>query len=195
VIVIRTADPADLDALASLERAVFGNDAWSPRSLEQELEALGDHRHLLVATTASGIVGYAAAANDGETCDLLRMVVAPDHRREGIASSLFAGLFPAGRQPYDRILLEVAEGNRAALALYERLGFVEIARRSRYYSGAVAAVVMQLDLGVAEEGARRDVSALSRGLSCPLEGGLVPPRGEGQQDGHAAETMLPGGAG
>jgi ribosomal-protein-alanine N-acetyltransferase len=194
VIVIRAAGRADLDALTSLERAVFGDDAWSPRSLEQELEALGDHRRLLVATTASGVVGYAAAADNGETCDLLRMAVAPDHRRRAIASRLFAELFPVGRQCYERILLEVAEDNRAALALYQRLGFVEIARRPRYYSGAVAAVVMQLDCRVADEEPALDVSATSRGLSHPLEGDWVPPLGEGQHGGHTAGAAS-GGAG
>ncbi len=76
MIVIRPAVAADLDDVSSLERAVLGSDAWSPRLLEHELSALGDHRHMLVAVAADDIVGYAAAAGNVETCDLLRMAVA-----------------------------------------------------------------------------------------------------------------------
>jgi ribosomal-protein-alanine N-acetyltransferase len=169
VIVIRPAGPADLDDVSSLERAAFGSDAWSPRSLEHELSALGDHRHMLVAVAADQVVGYAAAAGNGETCDLLRMAVAADHQRMGVASRLFTELFLGGRHRYERILLEVAADNSAALALYENLGFTEIARRPRYYSGAVAAVVMQLDLSAAVAQPERDPSARSRRRSSPRD--------------------------
>jgi [ribosomal protein S18]-alanine N-acetyltransferase len=177
VTVVRPAVPADLDAVASLERAVFGKDAWSPRSLEQELAALGDHRRMLVAVDASRVVGYAATADTGETCDLLRMAVAADHRRQGIASLLFAEMFLGDRHRYQRVLLEVAADNQAARALYEGLGFTEIARRPRYYSGAVAAVVMQLDLSGPGEQPEKDFSALSSGLSHPLDRTFPPSRG------------------
>jgi len=44
----------------------------------------------------------------------------------------------------DRLLLEVREDNRGALAFYAARGFVEIDRRRRYYADGATAVVMRL---------------------------------------------------
>ena len=44
----------------------------------------------------------------------------------------------------ERMLLEVAADNPGALAFYGAAGFVEIARRRRYYRGGADAVVLQL---------------------------------------------------
>jgi [ribosomal protein S18]-alanine N-acetyltransferase len=140
---IRRARPADLDALASLERAVFDNDAWSPRSLEEELDAGGDGRLLLVAVDGRRIVGYAALSCNDDTADLLRVAVHPDRRRQGVARRLCTETLAAAGVADVRVLLEVAADNAPALALYERLGFTEIDRRRRYYAGEVDAVVMQ----------------------------------------------------
>jgi ribosomal-protein-alanine N-acetyltransferase len=181
VIALRPAVAADLADVSSLERAVFGRDSWSPRSLEHELSALGDHRHMLVAVAAGRVVGYAAAAGNVETCDLLRMAVAPDHQRTGIASRLFTELFLGAPSRYERILLEVAADNSAALALYESLGFIEIARRPRYYSGAEAALVMQLDLSAAVAQPEREPSPRSRRCSSPRDP-VLPPSGHSPGD-------------
>jgi ribosomal-protein-alanine N-acetyltransferase len=143
VIGIRRAGPADLDALASLERVVFDHGAWSPRSLEEELERAGQGRLLLVAADSGEVVGYAALAYNDDSADLLRVAVHPDRRRQGVARRLcdeiLAGVGPA----CTRVLLEVAADNEAATALYSRLGFAEIDRRRRYYGGSADAVVME----------------------------------------------------
>jgi ribosomal-protein-alanine N-acetyltransferase len=178
---VRRARPADLDALASLERAVFDNDAWSPRLLEQELDAAGHGRLLVVAVNGSQVVGYAALSCNEDTADLLRVAVHPDHRRQGVARRLcdetFAFLGPAGH----RILLEVAVDNSAAVALYEQLGFTEIDRRRRYYAGDVDAAVMQREPAARGSAMERKVSARSGENSCPVEGRCAPARRDGDQ--------------
>jgi [ribosomal protein S18]-alanine N-acetyltransferase len=140
---IRRADPADVDALASLEWAVFGHGAWSPRSLEEELELTGHGRLLLVAVDGGELEGYAALSYNDDSADLLRVAVHPDRRRQGVARRLceeiLAKVGPVGM----RVLLEVAADNAAATALYSRLGFAEIDRRRGYYGGSVDAVVME----------------------------------------------------
>jgi ribosomal-protein-alanine acetyltransferase len=147
---VRRADPADLDGLASLERVVFGHGAWSPRSLEEELERSGQGRLLLVAADGGEVVGYAALSYSDGFADLLRVAVHPDRRRHGVARRLcdeiLAGVGPA----CTRVLLEVAADNLAAMALYSRLGFAEIDRRRRYYGGLVDAVVMERVLPAAD---------------------------------------------
>jgi [ribosomal protein S18]-alanine N-acetyltransferase len=140
---IRPADPADLDALAWLERAVFGHGAWSPRSVEEELERAGHGRSLLVAVDRGEVVGYAALAYNDDSADLLRVAVHPDRRREGVARRLCEDILASVDPARTRVLLEVAADNVPATALYSRLGFAEIDRRRRYYGGSVDAVVME----------------------------------------------------
>ena len=52
----------------------------------------------------------------------------------------------ARRTVADRLLLEVREDNREALAFYAGQGFVEIDRRPRYYADGTTAVVMRRPL-------------------------------------------------
>jgi len=46
--------------------------------------------------------------------------------------------------PCQVCILEVKEGNTAAVRLYRRLGFVEVGRRAKYYTDGSAALLMQL---------------------------------------------------
>jgi ribosomal-protein-alanine N-acetyltransferase len=54
----------------------------------------------------------------------------------------------ARRGDAKRIFLEVAEDNEAALALYRKLGFVELGRRKRYYERAGSEPVDALTLAL-----------------------------------------------
>ncbi len=145
---VRDATLADLDAISALERTVFGLQAWSPRSVEQELRAVSPDRVVVVAVTAEQVVGHAVLSVAGESSDLRRIAVADDFQRQGVATQLMVVLLARARgQGCRRVLLEVAEGNMSALLLYRRHGFSEISRRRRYYEDGGDALVMQLHLG------------------------------------------------
>jgi ribosomal-protein-alanine acetyltransferase len=144
VIDIRTADPADLDLIVALEATVFVEQAWSPRSLEAELEQVGRSREVVVAVDGSAVVGYAILLYAGGSGDLPRVAVDPDYRRQGIARLLMdAVLDRASTLDLDQVLLEVAADNEAGLGLYASLGFEEIDRRLRYYPRDRDAIVMR----------------------------------------------------
>ena len=69
----------------------------------------------------------------GET-ELLTIAVDPGQRRKGIGAQLLAqALIRARARGSDTCLLEVAEGNAAAIALYRSAGFAETGRRPGYY--------------------------------------------------------------
>ena len=75
------------------------------------------------------------------------VVVAPGHRRRGLAAALIAhGCDWARRRGADRMLLEVRHTNSPALALYEASGFTRIAERRDYYAPGGHAVVMERPL-------------------------------------------------
>ncbi len=81
------------------------------------------------------------------------IVVAKDARKSGVARKLLSLTFERLRETgVKRVLLEVADDNAPAIALYRHCGFTEIGRRKKYYrrkSGReVDALVMVRDLGV-----------------------------------------------
>ena len=146
-------DPAVVDAVAALESDVFGVDAWSTAQVAEEFAGTGRRTWVLEADGA--VVGYAVTWRSGDVVDLQRIAVHPGHRKQGLARVLLAEAVAAGRADgADRMLLEVAAGNAAALGLYAAAGFVEIDRRPRYYRDGADAVVLRLPLAAARCGGR-----------------------------------------
>jgi [ribosomal protein S18]-alanine N-acetyltransferase len=179
---VRRADPADLDALASLERVVFGHGAWSPRSLEEELERSSQGRLLLVAADGGEVVGYAALSYNDDFADLLRVAVHPDRRRQGVARRLCEEILADVGLACTRVMLEVAADNPAATALYSRLGFAEIDRRRRYYGGSVDAVVMERVLPAAGVQQVRSAPGGPAAQTSPVEARHLQGRRAGEDD-------------
>ena len=148
---IRPARASDAAAIAVLEDEAFGSDAWSPAQVEDELS--GATRRVLVADADGQPIGYGAISIAGGIADLTRLVVAGAHRRSGLASELLTALHDAAREAgAKRLLLEVAESNAGALALYRARGYTEIARRRGYYAGGDDALVLEFRLaGILDE--------------------------------------------
>jgi ribosomal-protein-alanine N-acetyltransferase len=67
--------------------------------------------------------------------ELLTLAVAPQARRRGLGARLVSRfLYQARLRGAEAAFLEVAEGNTAALSLYQRMGFSQSGRRRGYYS-------------------------------------------------------------
>lgn len=92
--------------------------------------------------------GMLLARVTADEAEVLTLAVAPAVRRQGIAGALLTGAMAAAReQAAQTMVLEVAIGNTAARALYERAGFVEAGRRSRYYADGGDALILRARLG------------------------------------------------
>lgn len=146
----------DLPAVGRLQRAAFPYDAWTEAGLRDEL-ALGADRWWVVAETGRVDPADLAAAADagpahgtgpgpalagvagmalGPVCDVLSLAVDPTARRRGLGRALLAELLTqAWSAGAERVLLEVAADNEAALALYAAAGFEAVRRRVGYYAG------------------------------------------------------------
>ena len=140
---IRRVTRDDADAIVTIEREAFGDDAWSDTLVDLELTAPG---RVVVAAEQDGLlVGYASAAVIADVADLTRIAVRPDARRSGTARALLDSLLEvAADRGAERMMLEVADTNESALGFYVASGFAEIARRRNYYGGGVDAVIMEL---------------------------------------------------
>lgn len=142
---IGRARESDVVAIEALERSGFTDDHWSASHWSEELSRAGSL--VLIFRDSLDVVGVACFRCLLEDAELFRIAVKPPRRNQGIGTDLIrAGVCWAVSQGARRLLLEVSEANRPARALYERLGFRQIARRDDYYAGGDAAIVMCLPL-------------------------------------------------
>jgi ribosomal-protein-alanine acetyltransferase len=132
--VIRRGGAEDLAAVGAVQAASPEAAQWKPADYLAH--------HLLVALGEAGVVGFVAArpVADGEF-EILNLAVAPEFRRQGVASGLLGALF---HDYHGTFFLEVRESNRAAQMCYKSLGFQLVAHRPDYYeSPPEAAIVMK----------------------------------------------------
>ena len=121
--------------IAKLESVIF-DDAWSEASLQETLQY--DYNNALVREAGDAVTGYAVYSVIADTAELLRIAVDPEHRGQGIASSIMEEMLgKLDDSSADRIMLEVRSKNEGAIALYEKFGFKNIAKRKNYYSNPV----------------------------------------------------------
>ena len=144
--IVSRAQVEDLDAIMALEASGFDHAGWSRDSWVGELTA-PDRQVLAYRDADDRLVAVATLHLVADFGDLLRVVVAPERRGEGIARKLLvASILMAQAHGAVRILLEVEEDNAPALAVYTRLGFSPIDRRSDYYGPGHHALVMELPI-------------------------------------------------
>jgi ribosomal-protein-alanine N-acetyltransferase len=148
---IRVATTDDLDAIMALETSTFEADAWSAESMASELASV--HTRYLFAfdpSVPSALAGYGgllAPANSGDA-DIQTLAVAPSARRQGLGRMLVVALMAeAAVRGARNVFLEVRADNPGARALYDSLGFEQIAVRAKYYQpDGVDAQVMRVRL-------------------------------------------------
>ncbi|WP_454129747.1 ribosomal protein S18-alanine N-acetyltransferase [Microbacterium aurum] len=157
---LRTANADDLAAIMDLERTSFPTDAWSEAMMREEL--VSPHGRYLVDVEAGRLLGYGGvrAVVGAADADIQTIAIAEASRGRGRGRALLRALLQTARDRGAReVFLEVRADNPTAAVLYASEGFVEIARRPRYYQpDDVDAIVMRLDL-VAWTAARADGAA------------------------------------
>jgi [ribosomal protein S18]-alanine N-acetyltransferase len=152
---IRRATVADVDDIMQLENSSFGSDAWLPETMRSELGS--KHTYYLVAHDPSApdeLAGYAGllAPDKSGDADIQTISVAVPFRRRGLGRQLMLALLGEARsRGASFVFLEVRADNPHARALYESLGFEQIAVRVGYYQpDDVDAQVMRVTLRSAE---------------------------------------------
>jgi ribosomal-protein-alanine N-acetyltransferase len=135
--IVHAAPLAAIHAQAFPPREAWGEDAIMIQLAMPGVFGLLDPR--------GGMILARVTADEAE---ILTLAVVPEARRQGVAAALLAGAIAEARARAARtMVLEVATGNTAARALYERAGFVEAGRRSRYYADGGDALILRARLG------------------------------------------------
>ena len=110
----------------------------------------GENRFVLKAVDGNGLLGLAILQIAADEAEILSIAVAKEARQRGIASAMMAACVATCEERHvSSIYLEVAEGNGAALKLYEKFGFGVLSRRLNYYeagrSAPETALIMRLE--------------------------------------------------
>jgi len=147
-VILRPAVPADVPRLAALQAAGF-ELPWSPEALDATLA--GEGVLAFAAEVEGAIEGFVVARVAAGEAEILTIAVDPARRRTGLGERLAAAVIEAAQSAgADVVFLEVAVDNPAAIALYEKLGFVAAGRRPAYYprreGPRVDALILRRDL-------------------------------------------------
>ena len=129
--IIREMKPEDVPAIAELEKQCF-SAPWSENMIVSSLESRLSC--WLVAEIEGTIAGYVGSESVLDSADMMNIAVAPEFRRQGIGVALVNGLISRlQRKSVAFLLLEVRVSNKPAIAMYEKLGFLQVGLRPRYY--------------------------------------------------------------
>ncbi len=147
-VVVAPVMASDLTDLAALHAAAFGAHAWPAPMLAESLAQ--PYVYGLELRAANQLVGFALLQRVADDDEILTYAIAPGLQRRGYGRQLLQEIYDAARATKrQRIFLEVAEDNLPAIRLYAGFGFHVTGKRPGYYprpTGAVAAILMQLDL-------------------------------------------------
>jgi ribosomal-protein-alanine acetyltransferase len=141
---LRTLTISDAAVIESMEQAVFGSDAWSLGTIEDELSHPFSYYRGVDDGELIAYAGLRAAPHEAIQGDIQTIAVSEDHRGQGVGRTLLIDLMgEARRRGVRELFLEVRADNPAAIGLYQSVGFREIDRRAGYYQpDGVDAVVM-----------------------------------------------------
>lgn len=130
-------------------------DPWSAQAIENTLGNLNQWG--FVALLDERPVAFANFLVLAESADLQQLAVREDMRRKGIGRHLLAhSLAELGRNGATHCLLEVRASNRAAVALYEAVGFIRVAVRPGMYRNPMEdGFLMGFGLGQSRKNAKQ----------------------------------------
>ncbi|MDD2851398.1 MAG: ribosomal protein S18-alanine N-acetyltransferase [Desulfuromonadaceae bacterium] len=138
---IRSMVEGDLDAVLEIEQVSYPVP-WNRDHFLSELVARYSFPYIAVAN--GEVAGYVCLMSLFEEAQILNIAVHPGKRGRGIACVLMDYACVRAIEKGAEILsLEVRVTNVAAIALYERCGFVRSGVRRKYYEGRDDAVLME----------------------------------------------------
>ena len=147
VITIRGFEPEDVPAALMLEK-MNQLQPWTEGIFNDELSA--ENRTYLVAEDGA-LCGFGGVMLVGDEAHITNLLVAPEHRGQGIGRRLMIRLIEAAIAEGARHLtLEVRSENEAARSLYSGLGLAPVGMRPGYYDDDDALIMWAHDIGSAE---------------------------------------------
>ena len=124
--------PEHIGDVAQLEALCF-SCPWSENAISGELT--NPLSLWIVAVDDGCVAGYVGSQSVMGEADMMNIAVSPAYRRRGIAESLVNVLIEQLKtNDVYCLTLEVRASNAPAIALYQKIGFVQVGRRPNYYT-------------------------------------------------------------
>ncbi|WP_415882470.1 ribosomal protein S18-alanine N-acetyltransferase [Neptuniibacter sp. QD72_48] len=121
----------DLPAVERIAQSCFAHGAWSAKQYLQQIES---ERSVALGLYAPDLIGYVMFSQVLDEAELLQIAIDPAHQGCGYAQLLVSqGAQQLQNAGVIRVMLEVRESNLAAIALYDKSGFVTEGVRKNYY--------------------------------------------------------------
>lgn len=128
---IERAAACDAARIAEMEKEYI-ECAWSEETLRGCFEC--ERYDFFKAVDGGEIIGYIGMERCLDEGNICNVAVEKSYRRRGVAFALMSDLISHAKEiGITKLFLEVNENNRAAIALYEKLGFVTLSVRLKYY--------------------------------------------------------------
>lgn len=149
--IIRPMEEDDILQVVDIEEDLFG-DPWSEEAFRDSLKQ-PEARFLMAQDSAWGVVGYCGSYRALDEAEIVNVAVRNDCQNRGIGSRLVEQLIQQDTKDGVRhFILEVRLSNLAAQHVYEKLGFVKVGIRKRFYDRPVEdAVIMKKEIITADE--------------------------------------------
>jgi [ribosomal protein S18]-alanine N-acetyltransferase len=145
---IRLATVADAVTVALMSRQYIEQGlGWSWNVARVEAAIRNDSTNVAVIHARGGMVGFGIMQYGDDTAHLALLAVHPNYRQQGVAGRLLAWLEKcADTAGISRIAVEARSDNPAAIAFYQKQGYVQLARVAGYYRGVLDAVRLEKNL-------------------------------------------------
>lgn len=143
---LRPMQMTDLDAVMAIEPTIYTHP-WTRGNFS---DSINSGYSAWVLESNQIIIGYALLMMVLDEAHLLNLSVAKDQQKQGLGRYLLEHMLQiAKNHKAANMFLEVRPSNISAIALYENMGFCEMALRRGYYpahNGREDAVLMGLAL-------------------------------------------------
>jgi len=153
-LLLRTFRPEDFDTLYEIDQVCYPREiAYSRRELRWYLRLPGAKG--IVAEREGQIAGFLLSANWGQVGHIITIDVLEQFRRAGAGSALVReSEARLARQGVTKIEIETAVNNSAAIAFWNKHGYISRGVLKNYYPGGLSAYAMIKPLSAPSGNAR-----------------------------------------
>lgn len=138
---IRACEKNDINQIVDLELNTLGTTLGYDSLLGYLDNSL---IYCLVYENENEILGYISFSFDGEMLEIFNFCVKENYQRSGIGTQIMNYAFNLFiSNGLKSSILEVRESNKKAISFYEKLGYIQISIRKKYYSNNENALILQ----------------------------------------------------
>ena len=142
MITVTALTPQNVQGVYEVEKVCFSTP-WSLESFQNDLT--NENAVYFCVEDDGKVIGYVGMWESFSEGNINNIAVLPEYRRKGYAKLLLEHLISFGKEhSLSFLTLEVRESNEGARALYQKMGFLEVGRRKKYYERREDAILMTL---------------------------------------------------